>query len=220
MNSISQTPSIYQIRHIESGKIYVGSAINPRRRWKGHRDKLRIGKHHSIYLQHAWDKYGEAAFVFEIIEPVLFIEDLITREQHWITTLKASTQGYGYNRTPTAGSLLGWKQSDEQRARRSEQFKNPEFAAKYSAAQKARFANPEELAKQSKRSRTMWSDPDYRARMTAKVRESHADPDYRARAAAKTNAQYADPVVRKRILAARQATWNSTLSLRRKKARE
>mgnify|MGYP001617485807 CR=1 FL=1 len=109
MSSISQTPSIYQIRHIASGKVYVGSAINPRDRWKNHRVLLRNGKHHSIHLQRAWNKYNEVAFIFEIIEPVLFIEDLIAREQYWIDTLKASTQKHGYNITPTAGSpiLLG-----------------------------------------------------------------------------------------------------------------
>src|SRR5438128_6005641 len=57
MSSIPKVPAIYQIRHTESGKVYVGSAINPRQRWGMHLKDLRKGAHHSRYLQRAWIKY-------------------------------------------------------------------------------------------------------------------------------------------------------------------
>ena len=50
--------AIYGIRHIASGRIYVGSAVRTNARWRQHRSQLQRGTHHSRYLQAAWSKYG------------------------------------------------------------------------------------------------------------------------------------------------------------------
>ena len=207
MSSISQTPSIYQIRHIVSGKVYVGSAVSPRNRWRNHRIMLQNGNHPNRYLQNAWNKHGEAAFVFEILEPVLFIEDLITREQYWIDKLKASANGHGYNITPTAGSLLGARWTEEQRTRRVEQFKDPAFKAKYSDAKKAQFADPKQRARRSEEARALWRDPEYRARMTVRLKEGHADPEYKARVSANTRAAQSNPDLRRRMSESQKARF-------------
>ena len=207
MSSISQTPSIYQIRHIVSGKVYVGSAVSPRNRWRNHRNMLQNGNHPNRYLQNAWNKHGAAAFVFEILEPVLFIEDLITREQYWIDKLKASANGHGYNITPTAGSLLGARWTEEQRTRRVEQFKDPAFKAKYSDAKKAHFADPKQRARRSEESKALWRDPEYRARITARLKESHADPEYRARVSVNARAALSRPEQRQRMSEQSKAMW-------------
>lgn len=55
---------VYEIAHVVSGKRYIGSAKDFRRRWGEHRKLLRKGRHHSRRLQHSWDKHGEAAFAF------------------------------------------------------------------------------------------------------------------------------------------------------------
>ena len=69
---MSKTGSgIYAIVHIETGRKYVGSAVNLTKRWNIHRHGLRNKKHHSAALQRAWDKYGEAAFSFEVLEVVV-----------------------------------------------------------------------------------------------------------------------------------------------------
>lgn len=59
---------IYQIRNLINNKIYVGSSVNLRERWRRHKKDLRKGKHHSIILQRAWDKYGDSNFVFEVLK--------------------------------------------------------------------------------------------------------------------------------------------------------
>lgn len=46
---------VYAIRHLLSGKCYVGSAKNMRRRWGRHRADLVAGSHHSVKLQRAWN---------------------------------------------------------------------------------------------------------------------------------------------------------------------
>ena len=48
--------AIYGIRHIASGRIYVGSAVRTNARWRQHRSQLQRGTHHSRYLQAAWSK--------------------------------------------------------------------------------------------------------------------------------------------------------------------
>lgn len=113
------TGGIYAIRHMESGKVYVGSAVNLKRRWANHRASLRSGVSRSKYLQRAWNKHGEDAFSFDVLEFVENKADLIAREQAWIDALIVNGKLGGYNTSQTAGSCLGVKHSEETRARMS-----------------------------------------------------------------------------------------------------
>jgi hypothetical protein len=54
----------YRIRRVKTGDLYVGSSGNFKIRKKIHLTDLRGNRHHSRYLQNAWNKYGEASFVF------------------------------------------------------------------------------------------------------------------------------------------------------------
>lgn len=104
---------IYKIINLTNGKIYIGSAIDFRRRELEHYRGLRLNIHHSIALQRAYNKYGKENFVFEKIE-YCEIENLIEREQFYIDTLLPD-----YNTSKTAGSTLGVKKTEEQRAAQS-----------------------------------------------------------------------------------------------------
>lgn len=77
---------IYIIRNKKNGHCYVGQSHNIESRWKGHRDNLNKNKHHSPYLQNAWNLYGEKAFVFEVLE-FCKTRDLNQKEQEWIIRL-------------------------------------------------------------------------------------------------------------------------------------
>lgn len=103
------TSGIYQIRHMTSGKVYVGSSGNIPVRWRLHKRELQKSAHHSSKLQRAWNKYGADAFVFEVLEECP-IPSLRSREQHWMDTLHAFTSGYNC----TAKAL---EHSEEVRAR-------------------------------------------------------------------------------------------------------
>lgn len=84
---------VYLIRCEVSGHGYVGSSKVMKRRWKSHRTQLRGGRHSNFKLQAAWNKYGEAAFSFNILE--LCSEDnLREREVEWIAKLDTFKNGY------------------------------------------------------------------------------------------------------------------------------
>jgi group I intron endonuclease len=88
---------IYQIRNIINDKIYIGSTNNLYRRWEEHIRLLNKNKHHSRRLQNSWNLYGEKKFKFEIIENLEDNENLIDKEQYWITKTNCFMDNFGYN---------------------------------------------------------------------------------------------------------------------------
>lgn len=103
--------AIYKIENTFSGRVYVGSAVNFANRKRQHLKRLNAGNHHSKKLQNAWNKYGEAAFVFAVVEAVERKEELLQREQYWIDSLESY-----YNIARVAGSPLGLKHSEATKA--------------------------------------------------------------------------------------------------------
>jgi group I intron endonuclease len=61
---------IYGIKNIVNNKIYVGSALNIKKRWYEHKYKLKYNKHANKHLNDACNKYGINNFEFIIIERV------------------------------------------------------------------------------------------------------------------------------------------------------
>lgn len=84
---------IYCIKHVESGRLYVGSAENFDVRFKKHLCQLKRGAHHSYKLQEAWNEFGEGAFEITILERC-GKDELLEREQCWIDKLNAVDGGY------------------------------------------------------------------------------------------------------------------------------
>lgn len=77
---------IYKIANTITGDFYVGSTTNFDSRKNSHFGEARGQRHHSMIFQRAWNKYGEAAFEFEILEtcPPL---NLLEREQWYLDKL-------------------------------------------------------------------------------------------------------------------------------------
>lgn len=81
------TSAIYKIQSIiKPERIYIGSAIQIKRRWYKHLYELKINKHNNPKLQRHFNKYGSTDLVFIIIEPC-FPEFLFIREQYYVNTL-------------------------------------------------------------------------------------------------------------------------------------
>src|SRR5271157_2975818 len=86
-DTIPNTSGIYKITCTATKRIYIGSSSNLRYRKRQHFHSLRDNKHHNPSLQNAWNKYGDQAFTFEVLELVL-PEFLTAREQYWLNSLK------------------------------------------------------------------------------------------------------------------------------------
>lgn len=97
---------IYEISSIASGKSYVGSSWQIHTRWARHRYELRRNTHRSPRLQQAWNKHGEANFVFTVLEECAR-EVLFSREQFHIDAKKRD-----YNSMPKVRVI-----TDEMRAK-------------------------------------------------------------------------------------------------------
>ncbi len=110
---------VYKIKCLGNEKIYVGSTCKTfLGRWETHLKLLRQKKHHSIYLQNSFNKFGESSLVFEILE--VLEEDkefVLLREQYYIDTYKASYKEYGFNICPVAGSNKGSSRTEKTKAK-------------------------------------------------------------------------------------------------------
>lgn len=64
----SNKSGIYQIVNESNNRFYIGSAKLFKTRFNQHLNSLRKGKHHNKFLQADFNKCGEDAFVFEVLE--------------------------------------------------------------------------------------------------------------------------------------------------------
>lgn len=148
---------IYRIKNVYTKRFYVGSSVNMEKRLGEHRRTLRLGTHHSRFLQREWDKYGEAAFSFDMLE---FHERdvgiLREHEQWWIDN---------------CSNLLNCSKNA------SHPEHTPEVIAKISQKCKEAWACPERRAKQSARYKGVRPKVDQSQFSTdahrAKLRETH-----------------------------------------------
>lgn len=111
---------IYKIENITTGKFYIGSAVNFRRRFYVHRSRLNRNVHDNPKLQAAWNFYGEKDFSFIVLEKC-DINELIIKEQGWFDWLNPFDNGY--NILKIAGNSLGYKHTEEYKALRSWLYK-------------------------------------------------------------------------------------------------
>lgn len=93
---------LYIILNKENGKFYLGSTKNIKKRKSTHFRQLKKGKHHSIYLQRAYDKYGTDAFIFVLIETSY---KYIIREQELLDNIDFK-DSYNISKTATGGDMI------------------------------------------------------------------------------------------------------------------
>jgi len=103
---------VYAIYNTYTDKYYIGSSNNIYNRWTVHRHGLRTNQHHSSKLNHSWNKHGNKAFKFLLIQ-ACSEEDLIDREQYWMDYFDAYANGY--NMVQYAGRTEGWSPPPETR---------------------------------------------------------------------------------------------------------
>lgn len=142
-----ESSGVYQIIHRESGRSYIGSAVLFRVRWNQHRNLLRKEKHHSPFLQNAWNKHGSEAFDFVILE-VCAREECIAKEQAQMDRIKPE-----FNVCSVAGSCIGRKHGPatleklrEKATGRKHLPRSQEHRDRLGAAHKGKAKAPEHMA--------------------------------------------------------------------------
>ena len=95
---------IYLITNNINNKVYVGSAVNFKKRWT---------KKYNNHLENAFKKYGKENFFFHILEEVELDKKLLEiRETWWIDWFDATNPELGYNILKIANSSLGYKHNN------------------------------------------------------------------------------------------------------------
>jgi group I intron endonuclease len=190
------TTGIYRIA-LADGRCYVGQSVDIEARWRGHRFDLRKDQHHSPYLQRVWNKYGEAALMFEVLEEC-GVADLVAREQAWIDGCDSV-----FNVCEAGGSSLGFRHTPEARAKISAANKG----RKHSAATRARHSAANRRRKHSAEARAKMSaihsnrSPETRARMSAARKGRKLSPECRAKIGAAGKGRRVSPETRAKISA-------------------
>lgn len=102
---------IYKIENTINGKVYIGQSRDIENRWYKHIGFLNSNSHHNKHLQAAWNKYGESAFAFAVVEECAEC-DLNDRERYYIANYDSMNNGY--NLDCGGNGVSGYKHTDEQ----------------------------------------------------------------------------------------------------------
>jgi len=89
--------TIYMIRNVETGKIYIGQTEDIDMRKSKHATDLNQLKHENADMQLEYILYGSHSFVFEIVEFLGAESNLLEREKYWIKYFGTEWPN-GYNR--------------------------------------------------------------------------------------------------------------------------
>lgn len=134
---------IYKITNTLNGLYYIGSTVNIKKRHYGHFSKLRVNKHDNFHLQAAFNKYGESAFHFEIVEECLgkSIEELRAVEQKYLDAISDWRECYNMARVANhLKALPPVKESARQKMSLRRGKANPNFGKKHPEELKLEWA--------------------------------------------------------------------------------
>lgn len=140
---------IYKLLNSVNDNFYIGSAVDLKRRKARHFSELRHGKHNNKHLQAAWDRYGEAAFSFIVLEHVSPGPELYAAEDKWMADHVGKKYCYNIGMAAISPMLgmsgelsptWGYRHTEEARrkiaAAGTGRTRSPESIAKYVAKRK------------------------------------------------------------------------------------
>ena len=100
---------VYSILNKINGKIYVGMTKQGEYRFTQHKYALRRNIHQNPHLQSSWNKYGEDAFEFNVLEHC-DDDKLGENEQWWISYFGSKTPKKGFNLKDGGENRFGFRE--------------------------------------------------------------------------------------------------------------
>jgi len=220
-------PGIYAIVNKLNGVVYIGQAINIRKRWASHNHYLARGNHRNCYLQRAWDKYGSENFEFTVLislagTPNECLAGALNEAE--IQILATYPETYNLMEAGRSGVVASEATKSLLSARRKEMWADEELRTKRLASLRAMHADPEYTARrmeavvdarrspearkrQSELTKLLWESPEHCEAMSAKRKANWQDAEYVANQKISRSATWADPEVRAKRSAAIRAAW-------------
>jgi group I intron endonuclease len=119
-------PVVYCFEHLPSGKKYIGSSNNLKRRMLEHFSNLNSNNHCNKYLLNYWNKYYDEFTVYVLEWLGSNNKDYLeSREEFWIDFYQTYIKKYGFNtiRDPRIGGLCGYKHTEESKKKMSDSIK-------------------------------------------------------------------------------------------------
>jgi len=167
---------IYRIKNIITSESYVGSSVNIEMRFKQHQRRLKSNKHDNPKLQNSYNKYGEDAFVYNVLD---YCENILEREQMFldsgafkfniclIAAKPPDATGRKYTRSEetrakTSVAMKGKVRSEETRAKISAALNghkhSEETRTKIGAVHKGKVVSAETKAKMRESAKARWKN--------------------------------------------------------------
>lgn len=193
------TRGIYAIRHIASGKRYIGKSVNIEHRFWCHKNLLskpdRNVRQTNRHLWNAVRKYGLDAFAFEIVEVLEHADEkqVAERELYWMDHYKTCDRSHGYNlRRDSSTKMEAHIETRRLMSVSNLGAGNPNYGNRWDAKQRANMSvrmkaahnggsqcyGDEWRAKLAVTSSQIWKDEEKKRRMAAKVSKKKQKYDY------------------------------------------
>lgn len=110
---------VYVVKHLPSGRVYVGSSANCAQRWRQHLSDLRAGDHHAPTMREAWLSDGESSLKMIVLARIENPEERLGLEAYYIKLFRSTDPRFGFNLYLDGHSARGYKARSESRARMS-----------------------------------------------------------------------------------------------------
>ena len=119
---------VYLFRNLTNEKIYIGSSMDLRRRFKEYFNVNHLLRNKNLAICAALGKYGYSLFSLEVLE-YCDPSNILKREQYYLDLIKPQ-----YNILKTAGSFVGFKHTEETKNKLAVLFKGNKNSQNHPAA--------------------------------------------------------------------------------------
>lgn len=194
---------IYKIYSLDNlNRVYYGSSVNLRQRFRRHRLELSKGVHKNSYLQRVYNKNTNSDMVFEVVE-ITIIElkllrdlesqyinshisifgrdNLVNVSLNTICALDDENVKSLYRQIKSDSMKERWKNSEYRKKciLGMQNYKSSEECKKMlSENMKKRWEDPEFVERQRNKVVAMWENPEFKDKMSKAMSENNSDSEF------------------------------------------